>query len=95
MMPPISSQNWPPDGIRLPSGVFINDVHEPSAHILESPIQAHSDTQATPVASDPDARSVLGGSYPSVKPALGGSDPSTSMTTSPTNVAVLALDQND
>ena len=56
-----------------PSGVFINDVHEPSARILEGQIQTHPDT----------------------KPALGGSDPNTSMMTSPTNVAVLALDQTD
>ena len=27
-----------------PDGVFINDLHEPSAHILEYPIQTHSDT---------------------------------------------------
>ena len=51
----------------------MNDVHEPSAHILESSIQTHPDAQ----------------------PALGGSDPSTSMTTSPANVVVLALDQAD
>ena len=25
-----------------PSGVFINDVHKPSAHILEDPTQTHS-----------------------------------------------------
>jgi hypothetical protein len=75
-MPPISLQNW--------SGVFINDAHEPSAHILESLIQTHL-----------DAQSALGGSDPDAKPALGGSDPSTSMMTSPTNVAVLALDQTD
>ena len=56
-----------------PSGVFINDIHELSARILESLIQKQSDAQ----------------------PALGGSDPSTSMTTSPINVAVLALDQTD
>ena len=56
-----------------PSGVFINDVHKPSARILESLIQTHPDAQ----------------------PVLGGSDPSTSMTTSPTNVAILALDQTD
>ena len=56
-----------------PSGVFINDVHKPSARILESPIQTH----------------------PNARPVLGGSDPSTSITTSPTDVAVLALDQTD
>ena len=25
-------------------GVFINDLHEPSAHVLEDPIQTHSNT---------------------------------------------------
>ena len=41
---------------RVPSlnGVFINDLHEPSARILEGPIQTH-----------PDADSALGGSNPS------------------------------
>ena len=55
------------------AGVFINNIHEPSARILEGLIQ-----------TCPDANSVLE-----------GSDPSTSMTTSPTDVAVLALDQTD
>ena len=67
-----------------PSGVFINDVHELSARILEGPVQTHPDAQPVPGGSDPDA-----------EPALGGSDPSTSMTTSPANVSVLALDQTD
>ena len=71
---------WDPS----PSRVFINDVHEPSAHITESPIQTH-----------PDAQPALEGSDPNAKPARRGSDPSTSMTTSPTNVAVLALNQID
>ena len=56
-----------------PDGVFINDLHEPSAHILEGPIQTHPDTD----------------------PTLGGSDPSASVTTSPTDVAMVALDQAD
>ena len=56
-----------------PSGVFINDLHESSARILEGPIQTRHDAD----------------------PALGGSDPSASVTTSPTDVAVLALDQAD
>ena len=38
---------------------------------------------------------MLGGSDPDAKPALGGSDPSASMTTSPVDIAVLALDQTD
>ena len=45
--------------------------------------------------SDPDAQSALGGSDPNAKPALGGSDPSTSITMSPADVTVLALDQTD
>ena len=56
-----------------PDGVFINVLHEPSAHILEGPTQTHPDGQST----------------------LGGSDPSTSITTSPADVTVLALDQTD
>ena len=36
-----------------------------------------------------------GGLDPNAKPVLGGSDPSTSMMMSPTNVAVLALDQTN
>ena len=56
-----------------PSGIFINDLHEPSTRILEGPIQTH-----------PDAN-----------PALGGSDPSASMTMSPDDVTVLALDETD
>ena len=67
-----------------PSGVFINDVHEPSACILEGPIQTHPDANPAHRGSDLDA-----------KLAPGGSDPSTFMTTSPTNVTVLALDQTD
>ena len=68
----------------FPSGVFINNVHEPSARILEGPVQTH-----------PNARPAPEGSNPNDKPALGGSDPSTSMMTSPANVAVLALNQTD
>ena len=37
-----------------PSGVFINDIHEPSTHILEGPTRTH-----------PDAQPALGGSDPS------------------------------
>ena len=67
-----------------PSRVFINDVHEPSARILKGLAQTPPDAQPVPEGFDPDAKAVLG-----------GSDPSTSMTTSPTNVAVLALDQTN
>ena len=64
--------------------IFINDFHEPSTRILEGPIQTHPDANPTPRGSNPDAKSVLG-----------GSDPSASMTTSPADVAELALDQTD
>ena len=45
--------------------------------------------------SNPNAQPALGGSDPNAKPVLGGSDPSTSMTMSPANIVVLALDQTD
>ena len=67
-----------------PSGIFINDLREPSAHVLEGPIQTHPDAKPAPKGSDPNA-----------KPVLGGFDPSASMTTSPADVAMLALDQFD
>ena len=67
-----------------PSRIFINDLHEPSTHVLEGPTQTHPDVKPAPRGSDPDA-----------KPALGGSDPSTSITTSPADVAILALNQTD
>ena len=67
-----------------PSGVFINDLHEPSACVLKGLIQTH-----------PDAKPAPGGSNPNAKPALGGSDPSASMTTSPADVAVLALNRTN
>jgi len=35
-----------------PSGVFINDLHEPSAHILEGPIQTHPDANLALRGSD-------------------------------------------
>ena len=55
------------------SGVFINDLHEPFAHILEGPIQTHPDANL----------------------ALRSSDPGAPMTTSPTDVVVVALDKAD
>ena len=67
-----------------PSGIFINDLHEPSTRILEGPTQTHPDTRPAP-----------GGFDPGAKPTLVDSDPSTSMTASPADVAVLALDQTD
>ena len=66
------------------SGVFINDLHELSTRVLEGPIQTRPNAKPAPEGSDPDA-----------KPALGGSDPSASVTTSPVDVTVLALDQTD
>ena len=56
-----------------PDGVFINDLHEPSARILEGPIQTH-----------PDANLMLE-----------GSDLGASITMSPADVAMVALDQTD
>ena len=69
-------------------GVFINDLHEPSARVLEGSIQTHSDTNLAPEGSNllmcPDPDQVLGGSN------LGAS-----MTTSPANIAVVVLDPID
>jgi len=67
-----------------PRGIFINDLHEPFVHVLEGLTQTHPDTKPVP-----------GGSDLGAKPALGDSDPSTSMTASPANIAVLALNQTD
>ena len=78
-----------------PSGVFINDVHEPFARILEGPVQTCPDAQPALGGSDPDAKPVPGGSDPNAKLVLEGSDPSTSITTSPVSIAVSALDQTD
>jgi len=60
---------------RFPSldGVFINNLHEPSACVLERLIQTHPDANL----------------------ALGGSNLGASVTTSPADVAVVALDQAD
>ena len=81
--------------VLTPDGLFINDLHEPFARILEHPIQTHPDAQPALRGPDPDAQPALGGSDPDAQPALGGSDPSTSMMVSPTDVIVLALDQTD
>ena len=56
-----------------PDGVFINDLHESSARILEGPIQTHSGANL----------------------ALEGSNLGVSMTTSPVDVDVVALNQAD
>ena len=73
MMPPIFLQNWLPGGFHLRMGSSSNDLHKPSAHILEGPIQTHPDAD----------------------PTLRGSDPSASITTSPADVTMVALDQTD
>ncbi|XP_066395699.1 uncharacterized protein [Miscanthus floridulus] len=78
-----------------PSGVFINDVHEPSARVLEDPTQTQSNSQPAVKGSDPDTQSTLGGSNPNADPAVRGFDPSTSITTSSMDVAIVALDQTD
>ncbi|XP_066354798.1 uncharacterized protein [Miscanthus floridulus] len=67
------ASRWDPS----PCGVFINNVHEPSARILEGPIQTHPDARPAPGGSEPDAKPAPGGSDPNAKPALRGSDPST------------------
>ena len=69
-------------------GVFINNLHEPSAHVLEDPIQTHSNTNLAcggfdlPTCPDPDQ-------------VLGGSNPGAFMATSPTDITIMALDQVD
>ena len=68
--------------------VFNNDLHEPSARVLKDLIQTLFDINLAPEGSDlpmcPDPDQVLG-----------GSDLGASMTTSPTGVAVVALDLAD
>jgi len=56
-----------------PDGVFINNLQEPFARVLEGPIQTHPDTNL----------------------ALGGSDLDASLTTSPADIAMVALHQID
>ena len=71
-----------------PNGVFINDLHEPSARILEDPIQTHSDTNLAlggsdfPMCPDPDQ-------------VLGGSNLGASMTILPADIAIMLLDLID
>ena len=66
------------------SGIFIHDLHELSARILEGLIQTHLNAKPAPEDSDPND-----------KPMLGGSDPSASMTMSPADITILALDQTN
>ena len=67
-------------------GVFINDLHESSAHVLEDPIQTHSNTNLALGGSDLPTR-------PNPDQVLGGSDLGASMMTSLADVAVVTLDQ--
>ena len=55
-------------------GVFINDLHEPSARILEGPIQTHPEANPALEGSDPDPKQVLRGSDPSAMVALDETD---------------------
>ena len=75
---------------RVPSldGVFINDLHEPSTHVLEDP---------TPLRLNPDQ--VLGGSSVPTRSnpdqALVGSCPNIPITTSTGDTAMMTLDPAD
>ena len=69
-------------------GVFINDLHEQSARVLEEPIQTHSNTNLARGGSDLPT-------CPNPDQVLEGSDLGASMTMSPTDVAVVALDPVD
>ena len=42
-----------------PDGVFINDLHKPSARILEGPIQTHPDANPVLGSSDPSASMMM------------------------------------
>ena len=68
--------------------VFINDLHEPSARVLEDLTQTHSNTNLALGGSDP-----LTCSNPDK--VLGGSDLGASMATSLGDIAVMALDLTD
>ena len=71
-----------------PDGVFINDLHEPSTHVLEDPIQTHSNTNLAcrgsdlPTCPDPDQ-------------VHGGFDLGAFMAISPANITIMALDPID
>ena len=71
-----------------PDGVFINDLHESSAHVLKDPIQMHFNTNLS-----------RGGSnlltYPNPDQLLDCSDLGAFMATSPTDIAIMALDPVD
>ena len=75
---------------RVPSldGVIIKDLHEPSARVLEDPTQTHSNTNLVPGGSTPPT-------CPNPDQVLGGSNLGASMSTSPTDIAMMALDLVD
>ena len=66
-------------------GVFVNDLHKPSAHIREHPTQTRSNTNLALRGSDPPTCRDL-------DRALGGSDLGASMATLPGDIEVMALD---
>ena len=47
-----------------PDGVFINDLHELPACIMEGPIQTQPDTEPAPGGFNPDAKPSLGAPTP-------------------------------
>ena len=65
-------------------GVFVNDLHEPSAHIQQNPTQTHSNTNLALGGSDPPT-------CPEPDRALGGSDLGASMATLPGDSAIMAV----
>ena len=69
-------------------GVFINDLHEPSALIREDPTQTCSNTNLALGGSDPPT-------CPDPDQVLEGSDLGASMATSPGDIAVMAFDLAD
>ena len=71
-----------------PDRVFINDLHEPSAHVLEDPIQTHSNTNLAPGGSDLPT-------CPNPAKVLGGSDLGAFMATSLADITIMALDLVD
>ena len=71
-----------------PDGVFIHDLHEPSALVLEDPTQTHSNTNLALEGSDPPT-------CPDPDQVLGDSDLGASTATSPDDIAVMALNMTD
>ena len=71
-----------------PDGVFINDLYEPSSHVLENLIQMHSNTNLACKGSDLPT-------CPNPDQVLDGSDPGAFMATSPADITIVALDPVD